>query len=82
MTRIQEERVSAEEYQNIKIVYKITKENLNLLKENARLLHPLPHVGEIDLPIEIEQTDRRVAYFRQAENGLYIRMALLSYLLE
>ena len=82
MTRIQKERMSDEEYQNIKMAYKITKENLNLLKENTRILHPLPHVEEIDLPVEIEQTDKRVAYFRQAENGLYIRMALLLYLLE
>lgn len=82
MTRTQKERMSDKEYQNKKIAYKITKENLNLLKETARLLHPLPHVEEIDLPVEIEQTDKRVAYFRQAENGLYIRMALLSYLLE
>jgi aspartate carbamoyltransferase catalytic subunit len=82
MTRIQKERMSDEEYKNAKMAYKITKENLNLLKENARLLHPLPHVEEIDLPIKIEQTDKRVTYFRQAENGLYIRMALLSYLLE
>lgn len=82
MTRIQKERMSDEEYKNIEMSYKISKENLNLLKENARLLHPLPHVEEIDLPVEIEQTDKRVAYFRQGENGLYIRMALLSYLLE
>lgn len=82
MTRIQKERMSTEDSKNAKMTYKITKENLNLLKENARLLHPLPHVEEIDLPVEIEQTDKRVAYFRQAENGLFIRMALLSYLLE
>ena len=44
-------------------------------------MHPLPHVEEIDLPIEIEQNDKRVAYFRQAGNGLYIRMALLCLLL-
>lgn len=81
MTRIQKERMSDIEYKNTKGIYKITKENLKLLKKNARLLHPLPHVEEIDLSIKIEQTDKRVAYFRQAENGLYIRMALLSYLL-
>jgi len=82
MTRIQKERMSNEESKNVQEVYNITKENLKLLKEGARLLHPLPHVEEIKLPIGIEQTDKRVAYFRQAENGLYIRMALLSYLLE
>jgi len=82
MTRIQKERMPDTEYKNIKNTYKITKENLNLLKDKSRLLHPLPHLGEIELSIEIEQTDNRVAYFRQAENGLYIRMALLLYLLE
>ena len=44
-------------------------------------MHPLPHVAEIDLSIEVEQKDPRVAYFRQARNGLYIRMALLLHLL-
>ena len=44
-------------------------------------MHPLPHVEEIDLPIHIENEDKRVAYFRQAENGLYIRMALLCLML-
>ena len=82
MTRIQKERISDEEYKNTKMVYKITKDNLNLLKENSRLLHPLPHTEEIDLSVEIEQTDKRVAYFRQVENGLFIRMALLLYLLK
>lgn len=82
MTRIQKERMPDGKHQNTKMFYKITKENLKLLKEDARLLHPLPHVEEIDLPVEIEQTDKRVAYFRQAENGLYIRMGLLLYLSE
>jgi aspartate carbamoyltransferase catalytic subunit len=44
-------------------------------------MHPLPHVKEIDLPIYVEQKDQRVAYFRQAENGLYARMALLDMIL-
>ena len=82
MTRIQKERMSDEEYQNAKEMYSITDENIKLLKENARLLHPLPHLEEIKLSLKTEQEDKRVAYFRQAKNGLYIRMALLSYLLE
>jgi len=82
MTRIQKERMPDAEFQNLKNSYKITEENLHLLKDSSRLLHPLPHVEEIDLPVETEQTNDKVAYFRQAENGLYIRMALLSYLLE
>ena len=79
MTRIQKERIPAGV--NLDGSYKITKDNLNLLKESARLMHPLPHVEEIELSIDVEQNDKRVAYFRQAENGLYIRMALLRHLL-
>ena len=82
MTRIQKERMSKKEYKEAKGVYRITSQNFKLLKNHARLLHPLPHVEEIDLPIETEETDKRVAYFRQAKNGLYVRMALLSYLLK
>ena len=82
MTRIQKERMSDKEYEDAKETYQITEENFKLLKKNSRLLHPLPHAEEIKLPLEIEQTDKRVAYFKQAKNGLYIRMALLSYLLE
>ena len=82
MTRIQKERMSDKEYEGVKEIYQITKKNFELLKKSARLLHPLPHAEEIKLPLEIEQTDERVAYFKQAKNGLYIRMALLSYLLE
>ncbi len=82
MTRIQKERMSEKEYKESKGLYKITEKNFPLLKKSARLLHPLPHVEEIKLSLETETIDERVAYFRQAENGLYIRMALLSYLLK
>jgi len=82
MTRIQKERMSDEDYNKSKEIYSITEENLKLLKKTSRLLHPLPHVEEIKLSLKTEQKDKRVAYFRQAKNGLYIRMALLSYLLE
>ena len=82
MTRIQKERMTEAEYEKAKGVYRITQDNLNLIKQNARVLHPLPHTEEINLPIQIEQSDKRIAYFRQVENGLYIRMALIYYLLE
>ena len=82
MTRIQKERMSDEDYNKSKEIYSITEENLKLLKKTSRLLHPLPHIEEIKLSLKTEQKDKRVAYFRQAKNGLYIRMALLSYLLE
>lgn len=81
MTRIQKERITLDEYNHARGKYIINQNNFNLLKKEARILHPLPKIDEINLPIEIEEKDSRVAYFRQAENGLYIRMALLSHLM-
>jgi len=78
MTRIQKERISQEDYQNAKGKYVINETNLQLIKPDAIVMHPLPHIEEINLPIELEKNDKRIAYFRQAENGLYIRMALLE----
>jgi aspartate carbamoyltransferase catalytic subunit len=82
MTRIQKERMSLQEYEKAKGKYIIDSHNLGQIGVNSRIMHPLPHVEEIDLPMEIEQSDKRIAYFRQAENGLYIRMALLEYLMK
>jgi len=81
MTRVQKERISLEDYEKAKGKYIINGDNLNLINLNSRIMHPLPHVEEIDLPIYIEENDKRVAYFRQAENGLYVRMALLDMIL-
>jgi aspartate carbamoyltransferase catalytic subunit len=81
MTRIQKERISLKDYEKAKGKYVINQSNFDLIDINSRILHPLPHVEEIELPLEIEENDKRVAYFRQAENGLYIRMALLDYIL-
>ena len=81
MTRIQKERISSRDYERAKGKFVINSSNFNLVKESSRIMHPLPHVEEISLPIEIENKDKRIAYFRQSENGLYIRMALLRYLL-
>jgi aspartate carbamoyltransferase catalytic subunit len=81
MTRIQKERMALEDYEKAKGKYVINSENLDLIKHSSRILHPLPHVEELDIPIEIENSDPRVAYFRQVENGLYVRMALLNHLL-
>jgi len=77
MTRIQKERISAEDYGKAKGKYIINQETLQFVRKDARVMHPLPHVEEIDLSIETEQKDERIAYFREAENGLYARMALL-----
>ena len=81
MTRIQKERISPEDYEKAKGKFIINVNNFNLINKNSRIMHPLPHVEEIQLPVEIEKNDKRVAYFRQAENGLYIRMALLDMIL-
>lgn len=81
MTRIQKERITKEEYENAKGKFLINESNINLLKENSIIMHPLPHVEEINLSLETEKTNKKVAYFRQAENGLYIRMAILEELL-
>ena len=48
---------------------------LKEMKDNAIIMHPLPRVNEISTDID---DDKRAAYFRQAKNGLYIRMALLE----
>ena len=81
MTRIQKERISLEDYEKAKGKYVISMDNFSLIKPGSRIMHPLPHVEEIVIPIGIEENDKRVAYFRQAENGLYARMALLDMIL-
>ncbi len=81
ITRIQKERIDLDDYEKAKGKFVINQNNFNLIKKNSRIMHPLPRVEEIDLPIHIEENDKRVAYFRQAENGLFIRMALLDFIL-
>jgi aspartate carbamoyltransferase catalytic subunit len=81
VTRIQKERMAIEDYEKARGLYVINQKNLGLVRREARVMHPLPHVEEIDLPVKIEETDERIAYFRQAENGMYVRMALLSHML-
>ncbi|ASS75825.1 aspartate carbamoyltransferase [Tumebacillus algifaecis] len=79
MTRIQKERFpSGEEYLKAAGKYVIDQNVLDRMKQHAIILHPLPRAGEI-LP-EVDE-DPRAAYFRQATNGVYIRMALLAYCL-
>lgn len=80
VTRIQKERFrNVEDYNRMKGVYLIDKEILSLMKKEARIMHPLPRVDEI--AIEVDK-DPRAAYFRQVNNGLYVRMALLKMILE
>ena len=79
-TRIQAERFdSAAEYERYRGVYVVTPEVMNRLPEHAIVMHPLPRVGEIDPQVDV---DPRAAYFRQARNGLWIRMAVLDWALE
>ncbi len=80
MTRIQKERMSAEDYNDSKGLYGIDERNLHLVRPDARVMHPLPYVEEIKLPLTTEMKDPRIAYFRQAHNGTFARMALLHHL--
>ncbi len=77
MIRVQKERFADNAtYEKVKDSYILKLEHLKLMKKEAIILHPLPRVNEIDYSID---KDKRAAYFRQAQNGLYIRMALLLY---
>jgi aspartate carbamoyltransferase catalytic subunit len=79
ITRVQGERfASKEEYDAVKDVYVINAEVADRLKPEAIIMHALPRVNEISPEVD---GNARAAYFRQAKNGLYIRMALLKYLL-
>lgn len=78
-TRIQKERfASLAEYQEVRGVYTIDRDSLDLLPERSIIMHPLPRVEEIAPEVD---RDPRAAYFRQARNGVFIRMALLYQLL-
>lgn len=80
MTRIQRERFdSYDEYERLKDSYVLTAEKLAVAKPNMRVLHPLPRVNEISVKVD---NDPRAAYFRQALNGKYMRMALILKLLK
>ncbi len=80
MTRIQKERFhSIEDYHNAASQYILSVEIVSKMKPEAIIMHPLPRVDEI--PPEVDQTPQ-ARYFEQAQNGLYIRMALLYLLLK
>ncbi len=80
MTRIQRERFDDPwEYERLKDSYILDTEKMKLAKENMCVLHPLPRVNEISVKVD---DDPRAAYFRQALNGKYMRMALILKLLE
>jgi carbamoyl-phosphate synthase/aspartate carbamoyltransferase/dihydroorotase len=80
VTRIQKERFENEdEYNIVKGSYVITPHTLANAKDNLVIMHPLPRVDEISTEID---ADPRVAYFRQMEYGMYVRMAILTLMLE
>jgi aspartate carbamoyltransferase len=76
VTRVQRERFADQaQYDSVKDYYVITPELLEQAKDRMIVMHPLPRVGEISYALD---EDPRAAYFRQMENGMYIRMALLA----
>ncbi len=78
-TRIQKERFATEsEYQASTGMYLIDETVMDAMKPDSILMHPLPRVDEIATSVD---SDPRAAYFRQAHNGVYVRMALLQLLL-
>ena len=80
MTRIQRERFDDPwDYERLKDSYVLTAEKMQLAKEKMAVLHPLPRVNEISVKVD---EDPRAAYFRQALNGKYMRMALILKLLK
>ena len=80
MTRVQKERFfNEEDYVRLKNFYILTKAKMDLAKDDMLVLHPLPRVNEISVEVD---DDPRAAYFRQAQYGVYVRMALILTLLE
>ena len=79
MTRVQQERFTDPiEYERVKDCYSLNAQMLANVKDNMKILHPLPRVNEISQ--DVDETPYAY-YFKQAENGLYVRMAIISYLL-
>ena len=79
MTRIQKERFfNEEEYLRLKDSYILDMEKMNKAKKDMIVMHPLPRVNEIATEVD---SDKRAVYFKQAEYGMYVRMALIAKLL-
>ena len=79
-TRIQRERFGdrISDYEQARGKYIVNRAVMDCMQENAVVMHPLPRIDEIEEEVD---SDPRAAYFRQAHNGLYVRMALLRMLL-
>jgi aspartate carbamoyltransferase catalytic subunit len=80
-TRVQKERFGDRiaDYEMCRGVYIINQDTLGLMKAKSIIMHPLPRLDEITMEVD---EDPRAAYFRQAQNGLYVRMALLTEVLK
>ena len=79
MTRVQKERFfNEEDYVRLKDFYILTKEKMELAKDDMIVLHPLPRVNEISVDVD---DDPRACYFTQAQYAVYVRMALILTLL-
>jgi aspartate carbamoyltransferase catalytic subunit len=75
MTRVQRERFSdIMEYEKVKNCYRLTNAMLANTKENLRILHPLPRVNENAQDVD---SNPKADYFQQAQNGLYVREAII-----
>jgi len=76
MTRVQKERfLDLMEYEKVKNIYTLKNEMLEKSKPNLKILHPLPRVNEIDPDVD---SNAKAYYFQQAQNGLYVRQAIVS----
>jgi len=80
MTRVQKERFfNEEDYIRLKDTYILDADKMTYAKEDMLVLHPLPRVNEISVEVD---NDPRAVYFKQAQFGVYVRMALIMKLLE
>jgi aspartate carbamoyltransferase catalytic subunit len=76
MTRVQRERFTdLVEYERVKDLYILHNDMLENSRENLRILHPLPRVNEISQDVD---DNPKAYYFQQAQNGLYVRQAIIS----
>jgi aspartate carbamoyltransferase catalytic subunit len=79
MTRVQKERfIDPVEYEKVKNVYILKNEMLANTKPNVKILHPLPRINEIHTDVD---SNPKAYYFTQARNGVFVRMAIISHLL-
>jgi carbamoyl-phosphate synthase/aspartate carbamoyltransferase/dihydroorotase/carbamoyl-phosphate synthase/aspartate carbamoyltransferase len=76
VTRVQKERFTDEkQYEEVKGFYRITPQLMDDAQDRMIVVHPLPRLTEISPDVDM---DERAAYFRQVQNGMFVRMALLA----